>query len=384
MHSINPATEELIKHYTPYSVAHSAALVEEVHSTHLLWKKKHFDERSRVLTRIADILITRKQSYATLISSEMGKRLPEAVAEIEKCAFVCRYYAEHAHQHLKDQPIELDQGKSLVIFEPLGVILAIMPWNFPFWQAFRFVAPALMAGNTIILKHASSVSGCALAIEQLVLEAFQESPLLRTLLLKGSDINPIIEHPLIRAVTFTGSNEAGKKVARAAGGALKKTVLELGGSDPYIILEDIDLEKVVQICANSRLLNTGQSCVAAKRFIVVESHYEQFVSKISELFKAITLGDPMDSSTGMGPMASIELRDSLHKQVVASIAKGAKCITGGIVPNRKGAFYPPTVLVNIPKDSPAYHEELFGPVATIISVRNQMFEHWSIRVSTFG
>ncbi|HXF99607.1 MAG TPA: NAD-dependent succinate-semialdehyde dehydrogenase, partial [Bacteroidota bacterium] len=280
-------------------------------------------------------------------------------------------YADNAAKFLESEVIATDASKSFVTFQPLGILLAIMPWNFPFWQVFRAAAPALMAGNTVVLKHASNVSGCALEIEKLLREAGLPLGVFSTLLLSSSRVNMLIEHPLVRAVTITGSTAAGKAVAAKAGAMLKKTVLELGGSDPYIVLEDANLDEAVATCVASRLINNGQSCIAAKRFIVVESVKKRFEEMFVERMKAQNVGDPLDPSVAVGPLARRDLRDELHHQVRRSIEKGARLLCGGEVPSGRGAFYPPTVLTNVAKGMPAYDEELFGPVAAIISAKDE-------------
>jgi succinate-semialdehyde dehydrogenase/glutarate-semialdehyde dehydrogenase len=305
------------------------------------------------------------------MAQEMGKPVKDGKAEAEKCALVCEYYADNTPTFLAPEVVETDASKSFVTFQPLGVILAVMPWNFPFWQVLRFAAPALMAGNAGVLKHASNVPGCALAIEKIFLDAGFPEHLFRTLLIGGGKVSAVIEHPLVRAVTLTGSTPAGKAVASKAGDMIKKTVLELGGNDPYIILEDADLEAAASACVTSRMLNAGQSCIAAKRFIVVESVRTEFERLFVERMNTHTMGDPMDPATTLGPMARHDLRDELHDQVKQCIDKGATCLLGGEIPEGKGAFYPATVLTGVTKGMPAYDDELFGPVAAIISVNNE-------------
>jgi succinate-semialdehyde dehydrogenase/glutarate-semialdehyde dehydrogenase len=305
------------------------------------------------------------------MAHEMGKPISQGVSEIEKCASVCEYYAANAEKYLSNQTIETDASKSFVTFQPIGVVLAIMPWNFPFWQVFRFLAPALAAGNCGVLKHASNVPGCALAIEDIVRQAGLPANVFQTLLVESPMVEKIIENPLIQAVTLTGSTNAGKLVAQKAGSLVKKTVLELGGSDGYIILEDADLEKAAEICVNSRLINNGQSCIAAKRFIVVKSAEKKFTKLFINKMKAKKLGDPMDTTTDIGPQARIDLRNQLHEQVKLSIKKGAKPVLGGILPKGKNAFYPATVLTKVKPGMPAYDEEMFGPVAAIISAKDE-------------
>jgi succinate-semialdehyde dehydrogenase/glutarate-semialdehyde dehydrogenase len=317
---------------------------------------------------LAKLLRERATDYAELMAHEMGKPVKQGRAEIEKCAIACEFYAENAEAFLKREEIKTEAGRSFVTFEPLGVILAVMPWNFPFWQVFRFAAPSLMAGNAAVLKHASNVPGCALAVDDLFRRA--DLPLYNVLV--GSDqVAALIEDPRIRAVTLTGSGPAGKAVAKKAGELLKKAVLELGGSDPYVVLEDADLDAAVATCAAGRLINSGQSCIAAKRFIVVEPIRKKFESLLVEHMRAKKVGDPMLEDTDVGPLARHDLRDDLHAQVQKSIKKGAACLLGGKIPRDKGAFYPPTVLANVKQGMPAYDEELFGPVAAVIGARDE-------------
>jgi succinate-semialdehyde dehydrogenase/glutarate-semialdehyde dehydrogenase len=310
-------------------------------------------------------LLENKVQLAALMVSEMGKVEREALAEIEKCALACSYYAENGQSFLRNETVQTGAFESYISYQPIGTILAVMPWNFPFWQVFRFLAPALMAGNTGVLKHASNVCGCALAIEHLVIDAGFPENVFRTLLVGSSAVRQIIDNPLIKAVTLTGSTPAGKAVAAAAGAALKKSVLELGGSDPYLILEDADIKTAARLCVTSRLLNAGQSCIGAKRFIVADTVYEEFKSEFVRLMAASTYGDPLESQTTIGPLARIDLRDELHQQVVSSCALGATLLLGGFVPEGNEAFYPPTVLENVTPGMPVYHEELFGPVAVL-------------------
>jgi succinate-semialdehyde dehydrogenase/glutarate-semialdehyde dehydrogenase len=302
----------------------------------------------------------------------MGKPLADARGEVEKCAWVCDYYAENAESFLAPELVETDASKSFVAYQPLGVVLAVMPWNFPFWQVFRFAAPALMAGNAGVLKHASNVPASALAIEEVFLKAGFPKNLFRTLLIGSKQVAAVIENPLVKAVTLTGSTPAGKAVASKAGEMLKKTVLELGGSDPYIILEDANLEEAVGTCVASRLINAGQSCIAAKRFIVVASLVTAFEELFVQKMNAQRIGDPLDPATTVGPQARHDLREELHGQVQKSIAHGARLLLGGSIPDDPGAYYPPTVLTDVKKGMPAYDEELFGPVAAIIPVKDEI------------
>lgn len=365
--TINPATDEVVEQYSLHTEAETGEILQQVDSAFQVWRKVDMARRSTLMHRAADVLLTHRDEYARLMAVEMGKTLQSGKAEIEKCALTCRYYADYAAGFLQDEPIDTGVTRSYISYQPLGVVLAIMPWNFPFWQVFRFAAPTLMAGNGAVLKHASNVTGSALAIEQVFREAGFPDHLFRSLKIPGAEIIPVIAHPLVRAVTLTGSTGAGRAVAEAAGRALKKTVLELGGSDPYIVLADADLDLAVPICVNSRLINAGQSCVAAKRFIVVDTVHDEFERRFVELMTRKKMGDPLDASSDLGPQARTDLRDELHQQVVDSINKGARCLLGGTVPRQKGAWYPPTVLSNVTAGMPAHDDELFGPVASIIS-----------------
>jgi succinate-semialdehyde dehydrogenase/glutarate-semialdehyde dehydrogenase len=318
------------------------------------------------------------------MAHEMGKVLREGIAEIEKCAWVCEYYAENAESFLENEIIDSDFSSSYVSYQPIGTILAVMPWNFPFWQVFRFAAPTVMAGNTAVLKHASNVPGCALAIEDLFREAGFPENVFRTLLIGSNRVEAVIKHHAIKAVSLTGSTPAGKSVASVAGSVMKKCVLELGGSDPYLILEDADLVSAAKTCAAGRLVNAGQSCIGAKRFIVTEKVYPGFLEYFTQEMMKAEFGDPCEPEITMGPLARIDLRDELHRQVTDSVKMGAEVIIGGEKPNMKGAFYPPSILENVKPGMPAYDEELFGPVASVIRVKN---ETEAIRVandSVFG
>ena len=369
--SVNPATGKRIKKYKAHSDKEINKKITETHNAWLQWKHTDSNERSRLLNNMADVLHQQKDELAHLMALEMGKPLAQGLAEIDKCASVCNYYADNAADYLKEQLITTEASKSYVTFKPIGVVLAVMPWNFPFWQVFRFLAPALAAGNCGVLKHASNVPGCALAIEQIVKEAGFPNKVFQTLLASGSQVEKIIEHEKIMAVTLTGSTVAGQKVAQKAGSLIKKTVLELGGSDAYMVLEDADLEEAAEMCVNSRIINSGQSCIAAKRFIVVKAVEKEFTRLFLQKMAAKKMGDPMKKETDIGPQARVDLRDELHEQVKASIAKGAKCILGGVIPTGKNAFYPPTILTKVKPGMPAHDEELFGPVAAIISAKDE-------------
>jgi succinate-semialdehyde dehydrogenase/glutarate-semialdehyde dehydrogenase len=384
LQSINPATEELIKEYPEMDNQQVSEIINYADASFHSWKKTDFSERSILMAKAANVLRDRKNDLSKLMTLEMGKPILQSVAEIEKCVWVCNYYADNAKLFLDDEFVETDAAKSFVAYQPIGVVLAVMPWNFPLWQVFRFAAPALMAGNGGILKHSSNVCGCALAIEDIFREAGFFKNLFRTILVKSSDMNGVIEHPLIRAVTLTGSVPAGKVVAAKAGTVLKKTVLELGGSDPYIVLEDADLEKAAETCVTARLINGGQSCIAAKRFIIVESVYDEFTKLFLQKMKQVKMGDPFDKENLLGPQASIPLRDELHQQVLKSTELGAELLLGGKIPDINGAFYPATVLSNVKKGMPAYDEELFGPVAALIKVKDETEAINTANDSLFG
>ncbi len=369
--SLNPSNEQVIENYEENSYSEALTAIETARQSFKVWSQTSFVERSAILRKSAQILRSKKEELGQLMSLEMGKPLIQAYAEAEKCAWVCEYYAQNGEKLLSDEPVQTDATKSYVTFRPSGAVLAIMPWNFPFWQVIRFAAPTLMAGNVCLLKHAPNVTGCALAIEKLLKEAGLPSGVFLILKLQPDTIAKLIEHPFISGVTLTGSTRAGSSVAAVAGKNLKKTVMELGGSDPYIILEDADLDKTVDSCVTGRMINSGQSCIAAKRYIVIESVRWQFEEKLLERFSKITFGDPLTGNFDIGPIARKDLRDQLHAQVEGSVSKGAKLLCGGKIPEGKGFFYPPTILTGVKKGMPAYSEEIFGPVASIISVKDE-------------
>ena len=369
--SINPATGEKIREYEETSQNEVEVILRRAQNDFLSWRKTDFEHRNNLLYKVAADLRSNAQRYAEVMTEEMGKPIKEGRAEAEKSAWACEYYAENGEEFLASESVETDASKSFVTFQPIGTVLAIMPWNFPFWQVFRFAAPALMAGNVGILKHASNVTGCALAIEKIFRDAGYPEGCFSTLVMGSDRVGELIDHPVVKAVTLTGSTAAGKAVAARAGGALKKTVLELGGSDPYVILEDADLDQAVTACVTGRLINTGQSCIAAKRYIVVESVAKPFEEKLLEVLKGKIMGDPTDESNDIGPMARHDLRDKLHDQVKRSVDAGARCLMGGEVPKIKGAFYPVTVLADVTPGMAAYEEEIFGPVASIIAVKDE-------------
>ena len=370
--TVNPATGEPGKSYPQISVedAHSAAAA--AHGAFLKWRRTSFAERSAVFHRAAEILRARKDEFARLMTEEMGKTVTDGRAEVEKCAFHCDWFADHAESYLAREPVDFDGEEAFVTYNPIGIILAIMPWNFPFWQVFRAVAPALMAGNGMLLKHASNVPGCALAIEEVLHQAGVPKDLFRTLLLPTRDVEALIKDDNVVAVTLTGSVAAGKAVATEAGSVLKKCVLELGGSDAYVILEDADIEAAAKVAATARMVNGGQSCIAGKRFVVVRAILEQFESALVKAMSTFAMDDPAKDGTKLGPMVSAKARDDIHAQVTRSVEQGAKLLLGGKVPDRPGAWYPATVLTNVRPGQPAHDEEVFGPVAAIISADDEV------------
>ncbi len=369
--STNPSTGQRIHIYGSHTSVQIEAALKQSHTAFLGWRELSPRNRAKHLRALAKSLRSQLNDLADLITTEVGKPITQSQAEIEKCAKVCEYYARHGADFLAPEHPSGAHPHARVVYEPLGTILAIMPWNFPFWQVFRAAIPAIMAGNTIVLKHASNVSGCALAIEQVLHDTSLPEGLLRTLLLPAKNIEPLIKDDRIRGVTMTGSTEAGRKVAAMTGSALKPGVFELGGSDPYLILEDADLDLAAKVCASSRLTNSGQSCVSAKRFIVINKVKAAFQKKLVTYMSKYTMGDPFDPVTEVGPMARHDLRDELHAQVAQSVRQGAKVLLGGKIPPQTGWYYPPTILSHVTKGMPAYDEEMFGPVAAIIGVKDE-------------
>jgi len=369
--SINPATGDIIREYPVHSPDQVQKAIELSHRCFGQWSKTTFDQRVQALLKVAEVLLKNKDAYAKTIAQEMGKPFKEAISEVEKCALCAKYFAENGPKFLSDQSIATEYRKSYVTFKPIGIILGVMPWNFPLWQVFRFAIPSLMAGNTALLKHASNTPGCAMIIESVFKEAGLPEGWFQSLLIPGNRVEEVIKHPHVAAITLTGSTPAGRSVASLAGKYLKKTVLELGGSDAYLILKDADINHAIKTCASSRLLNCGQSCISAKRLIVVPEIKEKFERGMVESFRGQKQGDPLDAATTIGPMSRADLRDELHKQVQESIKAGARCLIGGEVPKGKGAFYPPTVLTDVKKGMAAYEQELFGPVAVIIPAKDE-------------
>lgn len=369
--TINPATGDLIKTYQEMSETEVANIIDATDKAYLTWREMDFAKRALSMHKLAEMLENKKASLAAIITEEMGKPISHAIKEIEKCAWVCNFYALHAEDYLKPRIIETQMHKSYVTYLPLGIIFAIMPWNYPFWQVFRFAAPTIMAGNAALLKHAPICTGSGLAIEKLFIEAGFPENLFRTVILSNEGAEKVIADSKIAGVTLTGSVRAGKTVGKEVATHLKKIVLELGGSDPYIILEDADLNAAAEAVVTSRLNNSGQVCIAAKRIIAVDKIREELISLVLEKTKQYIMGDPMDENTQLGPMARDDLRSEVNKQVKESIAQGAKLLLGGDIPSRKGFYYPPTILTHIQKDMPAYRDEIFGPVIAFIPAKDE-------------
>ena len=368
--SVNPTTGETLRTFPELDEQSVAEKLQRASDTFRTYRLTPLEDRTAMMQRAADILEKDKDELARLMTIEMGKPIKAAIQEVEKCAWVCRYYAENASRHLAVQVIETNASKSYVHFQPLGPVLAIMPWNFPFWQVFRFAAPALMAGNTGLLKHASNVPQCALAIETIFERAGFPDGAFQTLLIGSGRVKQVLENSNIVAATLTGSEPAGRSVAGIAGKQIKKTVLELGGSDPFIVMPSAQLEEAVSTAVRARIINNGQSCIAAKRFIVSTKVYEEFEERFVELMKNLKVGDPLDETIDIGPLATPQILDEIDNQVKQTIAKGARLLTGGERLNRPGNFYQPTVLAAVPKSSPAYCEEVFGPVAQLFRIND--------------
>jgi succinate-semialdehyde dehydrogenase/glutarate-semialdehyde dehydrogenase len=369
--AINPASGEVVGRYEEHDDDRVDAILDDAHRTFLEWRRTDPARRAELMRRAARLLGERRDEYARLMADEMGKPVTGGAAEADKCAWVCDYYADNAASFLADEVIETDAARSYVSYRPLGAVLAVMPWNFPFWQVLRFAAPALMAGDVGLLKHASNVPGCALAIERLFRDAGFPEHAFRTLLVGSGRVDRVIDDPRVVAVTLTGSGPAGEAVASAAGARVKKTVLELGGSDAYVVLEDADLASTVETCVTSRLINSGQSCIAAKRFIVAGEVHDEFVERLVERMGAARMGDPTDPAVQVGPQARRDLRDDLHDQVERSVEAGAELLLGGEIPEGPGAYYPPTVLAGVHAGMAAFDEELFGPVAAVVRAADE-------------
>jgi len=384
MKSVNPATGKVIREYQEASESDVETCLDKAYDAFFRWRRTPFEERAKLLKNAAVVLMERKEKYAKLMTEEMGKTVSASEAEVEKCAWVCEHYAEHGEGYLAVQKVQTDASESYVRFDPLGVILAVMPWNFPFWQVFRFAAPALMAGNVGILKHASNVPGCALAIEEVLKDAGFLEGVFQTLLVSSRVVPKLIRDKRVSAVTLTGSEPAGKEVAKIAGEVLKKCVLELGGSDPFIVLRDANIEEAVNVGVQARCINNGQSCIAAKRFIVEEPIYDVFVEGFVAKMKSLKVGDPMLRTTDIGPLAREDLLEELDLQVRKSIEKGAKLLLGGKRLEREGYFYAPTVLADVRPGMPAFDEETFGPVAAIIRAKDKEDAIRLANLSDFG
>lgn len=382
--TINPTTGESIKKYPIMDLHDIDKIIDLTHKDFLHWRETNIEERTKKIQKIGEILLDQKQEFANLITQEMGKPIKLATAEIEKCAKLCQHITEHAEQYLKSRVVQTEMRKSYISYQPLGVIFAIMPWNFPFWQVFRALGPTITAGNAAVLKHAPTTTGCGLAIEKIFrLAGFPEN-LFRVLIIETELAEKVIQHQKIAGVTLTGSVRAGKKVGAESVSHLKKVVLELGGSDPYLILEDADLEKAAEQCVTSRLSNSGQVCIAAKRLIVVDAIRDRFEQKVIEKAKHYQIGDPRKESTQLGPLARADLRETVNQQVQTSIAKGAELVMGGSPIVGPGFFYPVTVLKNIKPGMPAYDEEIFGPVIAFISAKNEQDAIQIANSSSFG
>jgi succinate-semialdehyde dehydrogenase / glutarate-semialdehyde dehydrogenase len=382
--TVNPATGEPGRNYDETSLDEARAAASAAHQAFLKWRRTSFAERTAIIHKAAEVLRARSDEFAALMTQEMGKTVTDGRAEIGKCAFHCDWFADHAQEYLANEPVDFDGEEAFVTFNPIGVVLAVMPWNFPFWQVFRFAAPALMAGNGALLKHASNVPGCALAIEEVLHQAGVPRDLFRTLLLPSKHVEDLIKDDNVAAVTLTGSVAAGRSVATAAGSVLKKCVLELGGSDAYVVLDDVDVQAAAKVAATARMVNGGQSCIAGKRFVVVRSVLEPFERALVEAMRGFEMGDPAKDDTKLGPMVSVKARDQIHSQVTQSIDEGARLLLGGKVPDRPGAWYPATVLTNVGPGQPAHDEEVFGPVAAIIVADDEADAVRIANASEFG
>lgn len=381
---INPATEEKVAEYKRISIDEAKEKIKHSKIAYTAWKKTSFEQRSALMHRLANIIKEHKEKYAQQATEEMGKPIGQARKEMEKCALICNYYADNIETLLSNEIVKTEAKKSYVTFQPIGVILAVMPWNFPFYQVIRFAVPAIMAGNTGVLKHASNVQGCAFALENMFKKAGFPNGVFTNLNISSSHVKDVIEDKNIAAVTLTGSEPAGRSVASIAGKNLKKTVLELGGSDAYIVLDDVDLEKATDLATFGRLQNNGQTCIAAKRFIVLDNIYEDFLKLFAKKMKAAKMGEPTDDSSYYGPMARIDLRNELHKQVLKTINQGGRLVLGGNIPNKKGAYYPATILADLLPGMEGFDNELFGPVASVIKAKDENEAVELANNSTFG
>jgi succinate-semialdehyde dehydrogenase/glutarate-semialdehyde dehydrogenase len=368
--SINPATGEELKEFASFDDSEIEKRLQRAERAFATCRHVAFAKRAQLMMAAASLLHREKEEFARIITLEMGKLFRAAMEEVEKCARGCRFFAENAERFLEDEPAQTDAARSYVRYQPLGAVLAIMPWNFPFWQVFRFAAPALMAGNVGLLKHAANVPQCALAIENVLCRAGFDDGIFQTLLIESKQVEKLIADPRVKAVTLTGSEKAGSEVGSTAGRHIKKSVLELGGSDAFIVMPSADFEGALSTAIKARTINSGQSCIAAKRFFVADEIYDDFLQQFVERMRALKIGDPFDETTDLGPLATEQILQGVHEQVQKSIAAGAKLLTGGNRIHGSGFFYEPTVLVDVPKESPAYREEVFGPVASVFRVRD--------------
>ncbi len=382
--SINPATGERLKEFSAFTELEIEKRLQRAERAFDHHRREPFPERALLLMAAASLLEQEKKNFASTITLEMGKLFGAALEEVEKCARACRFYAENAERFLEDEPALTAAARSYVHYEPLGPVLAVMPWNFPFWQVFRFAAPALMAGNVGLLKHAANVPQCALAIEEIFCRAGFDEGVFQTLLIKSEQVEKVILDPRVKAVTLTGSERAGSAVASTAAREIKKAVLELGGSDAFIVMPSADFENALSTAVKARTINSGQSCIAAKRLFIADQVYDNFVRQFVEKMRALRIGDPFDETTEIGPLATEQILNGVHEQVQKSIAMGAKLLTGGNRIHGPGLFYEPTVLVDVPKESPAYREEVFGPVASIFRVRDAAEAIETANDSSFG
>ena len=368
--TINPSTGEEITAYQLISEAEASAAVDRADEAFQTWRLEKPAERAKILTRVADLIEERKESLARLMTTEMGKPITQGYQECELCAAICRYTAEQGIEQLKDETRQLEGGRALVSYRPIGVILGIQPWNFPMYQVIRYSASNIMAGNTTVLKHASNVFGMAQEIEKLYLDAGLPKSVYQSLMLDGKGASKLIDHPKIRGISFTGSDDTGRKIGEAAGKVVKKTVLELGSNDAYVVLSDADVDLAVETCVQARIVNNGETCVAGKRFIASANIYDEFRDKFVKQMSAVKVGDPLKEDTQLGPIARKDLRETIQKQVDQSVQKGATCALGGKIPDGKGFFYPNTVLESVKPGMPAYDGEIFGPVASLIKAED--------------
>src|SRR6266481_3849199 len=382
--SINPATGEKLKEFSPFDDAEIEKRLKRAENASRKYRRTAFGQRSELMEATAELLLLEKDRLAGIITLEMGKLFTASLEEVEKCVRGCRFYAENGERLLEDEPAQTDAARSYVHYEPLGPVLAVMPWNFPFWQVFRFAGPALLAGNVGLLKHASNVPQCALAIEEIFCCAGFHDGVFQTLLIKPDLVEKVIVDPRVKAVTLTGSEKAGSAVASTAAREIKKSVLELGGSDAFIVMPSADFESALSTAVKARIINTGQSCIAAKRFMIADQIYDEFLNQFVARMRALKVGDPMDPATDTGPLATEQILRGVHDQVQKTIAAGAKLLTGGNRIHGPGFFYEPTVLVDVPKESPAYREEVFGPVASIFRVRDAADAIGVANDTTFG